>query len=163
MRNNAKLGADIAVELTKLRSSRQVASKHSSSSSTENRGPLVVGGSIFDFVVRLKEGEVSLRPLHLLRYTSMAAHTEAPLPPAMEVSVGMWHLLSPGATISPLKIFMGISSSVSYSPLVRLGAGPRLASAVGKDEQGRGLLSGQKLDTSLVRNKIVNKRQQNYR
>jgi hypothetical protein len=96
VRNNAKIGADIAVELTKLRSSRQVASKHSSSSSTENRGPLVVGGSIFDFVVRLKEGEVSLRPLHLLRYTSMAAHIEAPLPPAMEVSVGMWHLLSPG-------------------------------------------------------------------
>ena len=84
MRNNAKIGADIAVELTKLRSSRQVASKHSSSSSTESRGPLVVGGSIFDFVVRLKEGEVSLRPLHLLRYTSMAAHIEAPLPPAMD-------------------------------------------------------------------------------
>ena len=163
MRNNAKIGADIAVELTKLRSSRQVASKHSSSSSTESRGPLVVGGSIFDFVVRLKEGEVSLRPLHLLRYTSMAAHIEAPLPPAMGVSVGMWHLLSPGSTFSPLKIFMGQFKFSFIFPPIRLGAGPRLASAVGKDEQGRGLLSGQKLDTSLVRNKIVNKRQQNYR
>ena len=36
--------------------------------------------------------------------------------------------------------------------IFRLGAGPRLASAVGKDEQGRGLLSGEELDTSLVRN-----------
>ena len=97
VRNNAKIGADIAVELTKLRSSRQVASKHSSSSSTESRGPLVVGGSIFDFVVRLKEGEVSLRPLHLLRSTSMAALIEAPLPPVMVVLLGMWHLPFPGA------------------------------------------------------------------
>ena len=62
VRNNARIGADIAVELAKLRSPRQVVSKHSSSSSNESRGPLVVGGSIFDFVVRLKEGEVSLRP-----------------------------------------------------------------------------------------------------
>ena len=105
VRNNAKIGADIAVELTKLRSSRQVGSKPSSS--TESRGPLVVGGSIFDFVVRLKEGEVSLRPLHLLRSASMAAHIEAPSPPVMEVLVEMWHLLSPGATFSPLKIIHG--------------------------------------------------------
>ena len=62
VRNNARIGADIAVELAKLRSPSQVFSKHSSSSSNESRGPLVVGGSIFDFVVRLKEGEVSLRP-----------------------------------------------------------------------------------------------------
>ena len=40
--------------------------------------------------------------------------------------------------------------------IFRLGAGPRLASAVGKDEQGRGLLSGEELDTSLVRNGSVN-------
>ena len=40
--------------------------------------------------------------------------------------------------------------------IFRLGAGPRLASAVGKDEQGRGLLSGEELDTSLVRNGIGN-------
>ena len=117
VRNNAKIGADIAVELTKLRSSHQIASKHSSSSSTESRGPLVVGGSIFDFVVRLKEGEVSLRPLHLLRYTSMAAHIEAPLPPVMEVLVEMWHLLSPGATSSPpLNVSWGNSSSVLCFP-----------------------------------------------
>ena len=62
VRNNARIGADISVELAKLRSPCQVVSKHSSSSSNEIRGPLVVGGSIFDFVVRLKEGEVSLRP-----------------------------------------------------------------------------------------------------
>ena len=42
--------------------------------------------------------------------------------------------------------------------IFRLGAGPRLASAVGKDEQGRGLLSGEELDTSLVKNEHLNKK-----
>jgi len=78
----------------------------------------VVGGSIFDFVVRLKEGEVHLNgSTH--RGTLASSHG-------------------------------GVGRNVA-SALSRLGAGPRLASAVGKDEQGRGLLSGQKLDTSLVR------------
>ena len=123
VRNNAKIGADIAVELTKLRSSHQIASKHSSSSSTESRGPLVVGGSIFDFVVRLKEGEVSLRPLHLLRYTSMAAHIEAPLPPVMEVLVEMWHLLSPGAKFATLKMFHGVIQVQFYVSLITESSG----------------------------------------
>ena len=90
----------------------------------------------------------------------MAALIEAPLPPAMEVLVGMWHLLCPGAIFPHsrklLQPHAGSCSAEFYAPLIRLGAGPLLASAVGKDEQGRGLLSGQKLDTSLVRNCIVN-------
>jgi len=61
IRNNARVGADIAVELTKLRSTPQVVLNESSSSSNKSKGPLVVGGSIFDFVVRLKEGEHSSR------------------------------------------------------------------------------------------------------
>ena len=98
----------------------------------------------------------------------MAALIEVPSPPVMEVLVGTWHLPSPGVNILPhsrnlLHSRAGSCSAEFYAPLIRLGAGPRLASAVGKDEQGRGLLSGQKLDTSLVRNKIVIKRQQNYR
>ena len=171
VRNNARVGADIAVELTKLRSAPQVVSKESSSSSSNSsKGPLVVGGSIFDFVVRLKEGEVSLipPPPSNLRYTSMAALIKAPLPPAMEVLVGMWHLLCPGAIIFPHSInilhsLAGSNSAEFYAPLIRLGAGPRLASAVGKDEQGRGLLSGQNLDTSLVINLMLIKRQHKYR
>ena len=92
VRNNAKKGADIAVELAKLRSPRQAVSKNSSSSS-EGEGPLVVGGSILDFVVRLEEGEVSLQPPPPLRFASMAAHIEAHSPPVMEVLGGMLHLL----------------------------------------------------------------------
>ena len=86
----------------------------------------------------------------------MAAHIEALLPPVMEVSVEMWHLPCPGPIFSHFrKLLLSCVSSSVLNPLIRLGAGPRLASAVGKDEQGRGLLRGQQLDTSLVRNYIV--------
>ena len=61
MRNNAKTGADIAVELSRLRSKGQQSVSRRPSPSSTSTGPLVVGGSIFDFVVRLKEGEVSLK------------------------------------------------------------------------------------------------------
>ena len=95
------------MELAKLRSPRQAVSKNSSSSS-EGEGPLVVGGSILDFVVRLEEGEVSLQPPPPLRFASMAAHIEAHSPPAMEVLGGMLHLLYLG----------NLSDRSSYPPLL---------------------------------------------
>ena len=114
VRNNAKKGADIAVELAKLRSPRQAVSKNSSSSS-EGEGPLVVGGSILDFVVRLEEGEVSLQPPPPLRFASMAAHIEAHSPPVMEVLGGMLHLLYLG-NLSDSDSFSRINFPVLRSP-----------------------------------------------
>ena len=58
--NNARVGANVAVELAKLKNS------NSSNVSCDNRNhpsdnhPVVVGGSIYDFVVRLAEGDLAL-------------------------------------------------------------------------------------------------------
>jgi len=118
VRNNAKTGADIAVELSRLRSKGQQSVSRRPSPSSKSTGPLVVGGSIFDFVVRLKEGEVHLNgSTH--KGTLASSHG-------------------------------GVGRNVA-SALSRLGADPRLASAVGNDDQGRGLTSDQRLDTSLVK------------
>ena len=76
----------------------------------------------------------------------MAARTKGLSPQVMVGLAGMSPLRSLGLNIL----------SLSFSILLlclRLGAGPRLASAVGNDDQGRGLTSDQRLDTSLVRRK----------
>ena len=56
VRNNALVGADIAVELARITSGR--APEPLPPTPANHPPPLVVGGSIFDFVVRMREGEV---------------------------------------------------------------------------------------------------------
>jgi len=56
VKNNAKVGAGIAVELAAMKGGHYVPSVQDVPSS----GPVVVGGSIFDFVVRLTEGQINL-------------------------------------------------------------------------------------------------------
>jgi len=55
VKNNAKVGAGIAVELATMKGDCYVPPLKKN-----EVGPLVVGGSIFDFVVRLAEGQINL-------------------------------------------------------------------------------------------------------
>jgi len=58
VKNNAKVGAGISVELARMKNGNFMpVSEHKSFSRC---GPLVVGGSIYDFVVRITEGEIIL-------------------------------------------------------------------------------------------------------
>ena len=59
VRNNALVGADIAVELASMTSGSRTDPLPPPSTPANHPSPLVVGGSIFDFVVRMREGEVS--------------------------------------------------------------------------------------------------------
>jgi len=56
VKNNAKVGSGIAVELAAMKGGSFVPPLKAN----ETTGPLVVGGSIFDFVVRLTEGQINL-------------------------------------------------------------------------------------------------------
>ena len=56
VKNNAKVGTGISVELAAMKGGSNVPSVQVVNSS----GPVVVGGSIFDFVVRLTEGQINL-------------------------------------------------------------------------------------------------------
>ena len=117
VKNNAKVGAGIAVELANMKNSGCV------SPPVVNRdegAPVVVGGSIYDFVVRLAEGELSL---------SGGTHGGS-----LRSSHG------------------GVGRNVAAA-LGRLGAGPRLVSAVGEDREGRDILvsgQGAGVDTDMV-------------
>ena len=57
--NNARVGAEVAVELAKLKNTSSVTCDKQHKSDTKT-SPVVVGGSIYDFVVRLAEGDLAL-------------------------------------------------------------------------------------------------------
>ena len=63
VRNNARAGADIAVELAKLRAAQGEAPVTTvpGTAPAAPSAPLVVGGSIFDFVVGLTESVCSVK------------------------------------------------------------------------------------------------------
>ena len=61
VKNNARVGAGIAVELAAMKSSMSKSSVGEKVSGDRGDPVAVVGGSIFDFVVRLSEGEISLQ------------------------------------------------------------------------------------------------------
>ena len=126
VKNNAKVGAGVAVELAKLKNSGGLTPPHPSSdtrdmsTSASAGSPVVVGGSIYDFVVRLAEGDLELK--------------------------GGTH---PGSLASS---HGGVGRNVAAA-LARLGAGPRLVSAVGADREGRDIVRAGReagLDTELV-------------
>ena len=117
VKNNARVGAGIAVELANLRNS---CSHRPAVTRPESGSPTVVGGSIYDFVVRLSEGELSL---------SGGTHGGC-----LRSSHG------------------GVGRNVA-SALGRLGASPRLMSAVGDDREGRDIVregSEAGIDTDMV-------------
>ena len=58
VKNNAKVGAEIAVKMAELKNSSY--NIVSSRKYNKEEAPVVVGGSIYDFVVRLSEGDISL-------------------------------------------------------------------------------------------------------
>merc|ERR1719270_450515 len=60
VKNNAKTGAGIAVELAKMRNEGNVTVAGQRNKSKISGSPVVVGGSIYDFVVRLSEGHLTL-------------------------------------------------------------------------------------------------------
>ena len=60
VKNNARVGAGIAVELADIKS-RGSSTSVTGEKSDLTASPVVVGGSIYDFVVRLTEGDLSLQ------------------------------------------------------------------------------------------------------
>ena len=58
--NNARVGANVAVELARLKNSSVSCDNRNHTSDSLHHFPVVVGGSIYDFVVRLAEGDLAL-------------------------------------------------------------------------------------------------------
>ncbi|XP_023342571.1 pseudouridine-metabolizing bifunctional protein C1861.05 [Eurytemora carolleeae] len=129
--NNARVGAEVAVNLSNLinkttgpgRSSASggsiIISSEGGSSKTSSKGPVVVGGSIFDFVVRITEDRFQ---------TNGSTHFGK-----LQYSHG------------------GVGRNIADA-LARLGTRPRLLSALGEDDQGKHILDqNMHLDTSLVK------------
>ena len=124
VKNNARVGAGIAVELAAMKSSRSSemgGGRVGEENSGDREDPVaVVGGSIFDFVVRLSEGEISLQG---------GTHTGS-----LRSSHG------------------GVGRNVA-SALAMLGTRTRFVSAVGRDLEGEDIVRAARLsglNTDLV-------------